>query len=665
MTTKRILLFCGLISILMCGRAFGQASNVIRLQPFLTGLSLPLYITNAKDGTNRLYVVQQRGLIRVVQPGSSTPTDFLNVAGVVSSSGNERGLLGLAFHPQYATNRRFFIYYTRQSDGAIEIAEYERSVGNPNQANPTAVRVIITIPHPNFSNHNGGTILFGPDGYLYAGTGDGGSGNDPAGNAQNINALLGKILRIDINTPVGQVPAYNIPPTNPFAGATPGADEIYAVGMRNPYRFSFDRGGTNQLWAGDVGQDAIEEVDIITLGGNYGWRVYEGTQCTNIEPGNCIPGNYIPPVFQYANAGARCSVTGGNIYRGTLKTFSDGTYVHADYCSGEIFTWFNNTHTMRLDTSRLASSFGEDERGEIYMTGLGSSATPNGTVDKIVRVRSSSDFDGDLRTDVSIYRPSDGLWYIANSASSNVRIQQFGLNGDIPVNEDVDGDLISDIGVYRPSTGAWYHYRSSDDTVSVVGFGLAGDIPAIADFDGDTMADIAVFRPSTGAWWIRRTTDPNNLFFAQFGVNGDVPVPGDYDGDGRYDIAVWRPSNGIWYTYLSASGNIGATNWGLNGDTPTQADFDGDGRTDLAVFRPSNGVWYIIRSQTGSVTYFPWGAANDLPVAGDYDGDGADDIAVFRPSNGVWYRVNSSNSAQVYTPFGLSGDLPAPRYDAP
>ncbi|MBK9529386.1 MAG: PQQ-dependent sugar dehydrogenase [Acidobacteria bacterium] len=357
--------------------AFGQT---IALQPFLTGLSSPVHLVNAKDGTNRLFVVQQRGIVRVVQPGQTTFTDFLNISSVVSSSGSERGLLGLAFHPAYATNRRFFVYYTRQSDGAIEIAEYETPVGTPNVANNTAVRVIITIPHPSFSNHNGGTVAFGPDGYLYAGTGDGGSGNDPGNNAQNINALLGKMLRLDIDTPVGQVPAYNIPPTNPFVGID-GADEVFAFGLRNPYRFSFDRGGTNQLWVGDVGQDAREEVDIVTNGGNFGWRIMEGSICTpGINPNCTPPVGHIPPVTEYVNAGSRIAVTGGYVYRGSQGVFSNGTYVFADYGSGEIFTWDGVTQTMRLDTPRAISSFGEDEAGELYVVGLG------GTVERIVGV---------------------------------------------------------------------------------------------------------------------------------------------------------------------------------------------------------------------------------------------------------------------------------------
>ena len=632
----------------------------IRLQPVLTGLSLPLYVTTPRDGTRRIFVVQQRGIIKVVQPGTNSVSDFLNVSGVVSSSGSERGLLGLAFHPQYSTNRRFFIYYTRQSDGAIEIAEYETSTGNPNVANPTAVRIIITIPHASFANHNGGTVLFGPDGYLYAATGDGGSGNDPSGNAQNINSLLGKFLRLDVNTPVNQVPAYNIPPTNPYVGVA-GADEIYAIGMRNPYRFSFDRGGTNQLWVGDVGQNALEEVDIITLGGNYGWRVYEGTQCTNIEPANCNPANYIPPVFEYSSGAgsARCSVTGGHIYRGPRRTFGEAAYIYADYCTGEIFHWFGGSQVLRLDTSRLLSSFGEDEAGELYITGLTS-----GTVDKIVRGQASADFDGDTRTDLSVFRPSTGTWYSANSSNGSVRIQGFGVNGDIPAAEDFDGDYVGDIAVFRPSNGVWYFVRSSDSTVGIVPFGTNGDIPAAADYDGDAKGDLAVFRPSSGTWWVLPTLT-GSAYQLQFGLNGDTPAVGDYDADGKFDIAVWRGSNGVWYRINSGDGSVGIIQWGTNGDIPAQGDFDGDSRTDLAVFRPSSGLWYIYRTATGVTSVTAWGTNGDVPTVGDYDGDGLDDIAVFRPSNGTWYRVHSSNSSTVFVQFGSNGDLPVPSYDRP
>jgi hypothetical protein len=658
---KRVVFWASFIIVNLLLAASVWAQVTIRMQPYLTGLSLPVHILSAKDGTNRLFVVQQRGIIKVVQPGSNTPTDFINLSSVVSQSGNERGLLGLAFHPQYSTNRRFFVYYTRAADGAVEIAEYQTFAGNPNQGDPTPVRTILTIQHPTFSNHNGGTIVFGPDGYLYTGTGDGGSGNDPNANAQNINALLGKMIRIDINTPVGQVPAYNIPPTNPYAGATPGADEIYAIGMRNPYRFSFDRGGTNQLWVGDVGQDAIEEVDIITLGGNYGWRVYEGTQCTGNDPTLCNPNNYLPPVLQYSSSGAgnpRCSVTGGYVYRGTQATLPVGSYIYADYCSGEILLWQNNTQNLLLDTARNISSFGEDEAGEIYVVGLG------GTVEKVVRARASADFDGDAKTDYSVFRPSSGTWYLLNSANNTNRAQQFGANGDVPTPEDFDGDNIADIGIWRPTEGSWYYYRSSDNTAGFTNFGINGDIPAAGDFDGDAKADLTIFRPSTGTWWIRRTTNPNNFLAINFGLNGDIPVQSDYDADGITDVAVFRPSTGVWYRLNSTNNTVSIGQFGLNGDVPTVGDYDGDGKADLAVFRPSNTVWYLMRSTSGFLGQ-QWGASSDVPAVGDYDGDGKDDVAVFRPSTSVWWVYQSSNNTALGTQFGLNGDLPAPKYDKP
>ncbi|MEP7039518.1 MAG: PQQ-dependent sugar dehydrogenase, partial [Acidobacteriota bacterium] len=205
----------------------------VKLDPFLSGLSSPVFLTNAKDGTNRIFVVEKGGIIKVVQPGSTTPTNFLDISSKVSTNG-EGGLLGLAFHPQYTSNQRFFVYYARAGDGAIQIAEYQTSA-DPNVAG-TAEKILITIPHPTNTNHYGGTIAFGSDGFLYAGTGDGGSGNDPPNNAQNINILLGKFIRIDVDSTTGNLP-YGIPSDNPFVGVA-GADEIYALGMRNPYRWS-------------------------------------------------------------------------------------------------------------------------------------------------------------------------------------------------------------------------------------------------------------------------------------------------------------------------------------------------------------------------------------------------------------------------------------------
>ena len=393
---KRIRVLCWFAAVLLACPAWSpvdagpsQDGNLLQYQPaapaaiqvesVFSGLSSPIYITNAHDGTNRLFVVQQGGVIKVAQPGSSVLTTFLDITSLVLSGG-ERGLLGLAFHPLYSINGRFFVYYTRAqpvSDGAIVIAEYHRSASDPNQGDPQSEIPMLTIPHPGQSNHNGGMIEFGPDGYLYAGTGDGGSANDPPNNAQNINVLLGKILRIDIDQPNGGVP-YSSPPSNPFFGATAGADEIYAYGMRNPWRYAFDR-TTGQLWVGDVGQGAREEIDIVMNGGNYGWRVMEGMICNpNINGGSCTPpiGSTLP-VADYAHSGGRCSITGGHVYRGGRGAVPVGAYIYGDYCTGEIFQLVGGTQSLLLDTAFNISSFGEDEAREIYVVNL------NGTVSRI------------------------------------------------------------------------------------------------------------------------------------------------------------------------------------------------------------------------------------------------------------------------------------------
>jgi glucose/arabinose dehydrogenase len=338
----------------------------IELQPVLSGLSSPVLVTNARDGSNRLFIVEQSGRIKVLQPGASQPTVFLDIATKIVSGG-ERGLLGLAFHPQFSTNRRFFVDYTRQQDGATVIAEYHASASNPNLADGSETQLLV-IAQP-FANHNGGMIEFGPDQFLYIGMGDGGSANDPASRAQSIFDLLGKILRIDVDHANGIVP-YSSPADNPFFGATAGLDEIFATGFRNPWRFSFDR-KTGQLYAGDVGQGAWEEIDIVTRGGNYGWRVAEGNHCNPIfSGGNCSLAGFTPAIAEYAHTNGRCSITGGYVYRGSQSSLPPNTYVYGDYCTGEIFMLNGGATSLLLDTSMNISSFGEDEAGEIYVVGL-------------------------------------------------------------------------------------------------------------------------------------------------------------------------------------------------------------------------------------------------------------------------------------------------------
>lgn len=355
--------FWGVVLLVWPVFVFGQATP--QLVPFLSGLSDPVYITSARDGSNRLFILEQTGRVLVMQPGSRATSVFLDVRAKVSFGG-ERGLLGIAFHPQFKANRRFFINYTRAGDGATIVSEFQASATNSNLAETTE-RVFLTIAQP-FANHNGGMIDFGPDGYLYIGMGDGGSANDPGNRSQNIEDFHGKMLRIDVDTPNGAVP-YSSPSTNPFFGPTAGRDEIYALGLRNPWRWSFDR-ATGQLYAGDVGQGVIEEISIITIGGNYGWRVYEGTRCTNLGPAACNPANYVAPLLEYYHSGGRCSVTGGYVYRGSRGTFPAGSYLFGDYCTGEIFITQNNSFRVLLDTDLNIASFGEDEAGELFVVDL-------------------------------------------------------------------------------------------------------------------------------------------------------------------------------------------------------------------------------------------------------------------------------------------------------
>ena len=355
------------------------STGSIALEPVLSGLSSPVYLTSAHDSSNRLFIVEQGGRIKVLPDGANSPVVFLDIAARVISGG-ERGLLGLAFHPHFRSNRRFFVNYTRTPDGATVIAEYHASSTAPNIAD-TAETVLLVIPQP-FANHNGGMIEFGPDGYLYLGIGDGGSANDPGNRAQDINNLLGKILRIDVDRADGINP-YASPADNPFFGSIPGRDEIYATGMRNPWRFSFDR-LTGDLYAGDVGQNEWEEIDIVRRGANYGWRVMEGLHCNPIFSGGvCTAAGLTTPIAEYRHTGGRCSVTGGYVYRGPNSTLAPGTYVYGDFCTGEVFTLINGQQEVLLDSSLSISSFGEDEAGEIYIVGLG------GTIHRLVNASAS------------------------------------------------------------------------------------------------------------------------------------------------------------------------------------------------------------------------------------------------------------------------------------
>lgn len=351
-------------------------SDSLRLQPISTSLSSPVFMTAPSGDSTRLFIVQQGGLIRIfdVVGGSLLTIPFLNISSLLSTGG-ERGLLGMAFDPLYAFNRQFYVYYTNTA-GNIVIARYLRNITDPNLADSSLAVTLLTVAHPNFSNHNGGMLAFGPDGCLYAGIGDGGDSGDPNNNGQSLVSLLGKLLRINPDT---GAPCNN-DIINPFFLLGGDAQKVWSLGLRNPWRFSFDR-LTDDLYIGDVGQGAREEIDVAVAPNagrqaNYGWRLMEGTLCFN-PSSNCNSGSLTLPVLDYPHVGSGCtgSVTGGYVYRGQAMPSLSGTYFYADFCLRfvESFRFQNGQATERTEWPLLnpsgssITSFGEDDAGELYV----------------------------------------------------------------------------------------------------------------------------------------------------------------------------------------------------------------------------------------------------------------------------------------------------------
>jgi len=398
---------CGLLLFLLAPACQAQLPPDLFLQPVASGLSSPVAARHAGDGTGRLFIVQQEGQIFIKRGAQVLPVPFLDISGIVNCCG-ERGLLGLAFHPDYANNGYFFVNYTN-AQGDTVVSRYQVSAGNPDVADPNSALVILTVDQ-DFSNHNGGNLLFGPDGYLYIGMGDGGSGGDPCNRAQTLDpanldnsgscsadgnfvgdpdsrALLGKMLRIDVDNPgvntdgvCAEGTNYGIPPDNPFetTGDT-RCSETWAWGLRNPWRWSFDR-VTGDLFIGDVGQGAVEEIDFqpasSTGGEHYGWSCMEGDQVYN--SGRCLAGvTLTPPILTETHAGGNCAITGGYRYRGPVSALN-GLYFYGDYCSGKIWyasesggnwsrqEWNHGEASLQFNLG----SFGEDESGEVYAVSL-------------------------------------------------------------------------------------------------------------------------------------------------------------------------------------------------------------------------------------------------------------------------------------------------------
>ena len=417
-----------------CMAAFAQPK--VKLDTFARGFSAPIGVEN--DGfTSRVFVVQQNGIIWTLDSTGTKLDTFVDLRTKVQFNGEE-GLLGLAFHPNYQTNGYFYTYYTKKNSTDNLVARYKVS-SNPNRAIIDSEKIVINFSHPTFTNHNGGCIRFGKDGYLYIATGDGGSGGDPNNNAQNKNSLLGKLLRLDVNNPSV---TYTIPANNPFVGQSNVKTEIWAYGLRNPWRYSFDK-ETGDLWLADVGQNVVEEVNFHNYnsinGENYGWRCYEGNSTYNTS-GCSGASNYKYPVFTYGHNGTTggFSITGGFIYKGNKYADLRGYYIFTDYVSGNFWltkktdTIFNTVQQTSPKQANI-SSFGEDIRGELYASNLG-----NGVIYKIRELCSPFKISLLNKKNPSCYDSIDGLIQLT-STNNNGNVTYNWNNGN-------SGNTISNLG---------------------------------------------------------------------------------------------------------------------------------------------------------------------------------------------------------------------------
>jgi glucose/arabinose dehydrogenase len=412
----------------------------IALGDSITGLSQPVHIADSGDGSGRLFVVQQGGMIRLVKNGGLQAAPFLDIRSRVSCCG-ERGLLSVAFPPGYASKAHFYVYYT-DVNGNIVLARYGLTA-DADVADASSEQTVLTIDHPTYSNHNGGQLVFGPnDGYLYMGTGDGGGAGDPHGNGQNTDALLGKLLRLDVEAGTA---TYAVPPTNAFVGQAGFRPEIWAFGLRNPWRFSFDR-DTADVFIADVGQGSYEEINFQPAtdagGRNYGWNIMEGFHCYNAA--TCNSTGLTLPVSEYDHSQGDCAVTGGFVYRGAQFARLRGIYFYGDYCSGRIrglqLTPIGWESAVLSDTGFQITGFGQDEAGEIYVADY-----TNGAITHLVGAACVGDCKGDGTVSV------DELLTMANVALGNADVSACSLgdaNGDHQITVD---EILT--AVYNAQTG--------------------------------------------------------------------------------------------------------------------------------------------------------------------------------------------------------------------
>ena len=635
----------------------------LHVREVTSGLSQPTAM--AFIGPGDILVLQKGdGQVRRVISGMLQPGHVLDVA---VDSASERGLLGIAIHPDFPSTPFVYLYYTQSntagdSSGSPLANRVYRYMWNGSAlVSPSLILDLPVTPGP---NHNGGTMTFGPDGKLYIVIGD----LNRDGQLQNFSTgpspdNTGVILRVNDDG--------SAPNDNPFFAQGGNLAKYYAYGVRNSFGLAFDP-ITGELWDTENGPDSYDEINLVLPGFNSGWEQIMGPDSRDPQGlGNLVffPGShYADPKFSWFNTVAPTALA-------FLNSARLGVEYRNDLFVGDINN--GNLYRFRVNASRngfeltspglldLVADSNAEFQEVLLGTGFGGitdlKVGPDGLLyvlsfglGKIFVVsgqQTSVDFDSDGRSDITVYR--DGIWFILRSSDSGqTTVGWGGLPQDIPVPADYDGDGEADIVVYRD--GNWFIKRSSDGGVTVIGWGgLLADKPVPGDYDGDGKADVAVYRG--GTWFIIRSSDGGFTVTGWGGLAQDISVPADYDGDGKTDLAVYR--NGTWFIKRSSDGGQTAIGWGgLPQDIPVPADYDGDGKADVAVYR--NGIWFILRSSDGGQTSVDWGGLpQDVPVLKDYDGDGKTDIAVYR--NGTWFILRSSDGGQTTVGWGgLPQDMP-------